>query len=95
MRENFTLIKLSAQKLLSRFDCELLDLFRFVPYTESHTHTHIDREIRTYICVELASKAREVIVLEESGEETGGKSLWIPDNEAVFGLAPRHNMIGS
>ena len=52
-------------------------------------------EIRTYICVELADKTGEVIVLEESGKESYRKGLWIPDNEAVIGFAPRHDMIGS
>lgn len=48
---------------------------------------------KTYICVKLPNKAREIIVLEVSGQKTHGKGLWIPNNEAIVATTPRNYMV--
>ena len=48
----------------------------------------------TYIGVELANEAGEVVVLEESREEGVGEVEGIEDDEAVVGWAPRDEFIG-
>lgn len=44
-----------------------------------------------YIGVELANEAREVIVLEELGEDDSGEVGGIPHHKTVVGRPPRHD----
>ena len=46
-----------------------------------------------YISVELPDKAREIVVLEVSGEKTRCKDLGIPNDETVAPYTPRNNMV--
>jgi hypothetical protein len=50
--------------------------------------------LTAYVCIELAHEAREVVVLEEAGEEAAGELVEVPDDEAVEGGAPGDNGVG-
>lgn len=52
------------------------------------------RENVTYIGVELANEAGEVVVLEVVGEEVAGKLGRAPDDEGGVVFAPGDNVIG-
>lgn len=53
------------------------------------------RESReTYIGVELANKAREVVVFEVVGEKVSSKLWGPPNNEGSVVLAPRDYVVG-
>ena len=47
----------------------------------------------TYICIELPYEAREIVMLEGSGEDCTRELVEIPHHEASEGLAPRDNGI--
>lgn len=47
----------------------------------------------TYVSIELPHKAREVIVLEVSRQDTHCKTLWIPDHKAVARPSPGHHLV--
>lgn len=48
----------------------------------------------TYIGVELADEAGEVVVLKVIWEQVAGELRWSPHHEGGLVLTPRHNLIG-
>lgn len=50
--------------------------------------------IYTYVGVELADKAREVVVLEVVGKEISGELRRTPNDEGGVVFAPRDDVVG-
>lgn len=60
-----------------------------------YTQREMDRYILyLYICIELADKAREIVVLEVVREEVTGELRGTPDDKCGVIFAPRNDVIG-
>lgn len=46
-----------------------------------------------YICIELANKAGEIIVLEMLRKQLSSKLSGVPNHETVIRIAPRDNLV--